>query len=137
LLLLGEDGSETTLHTELEPTSAAICVCNDQAILVSEYGRETRVPLKSHGDPECTLPVHRSAGVAVTAADGQVISSGAGGSVALTAPDANGAPAIVASIERQLRCDGALIEAMKGEREFALLAASGAHRQTPPTSAAQ
>ena len=95
------------------------------------------MPLNSNGDPESTLPVHRGAGAAVTAADGQVISSGAGGSVALTARDANGVPAIVASIEWQLRCDGALIEAMKGERELALLAANGAHRQTPPPSAAQ
>lgn len=127
LLLLGEDGSVETMHRDLEPTSAAICVRDDQAILVSEYGRETRLPLNNSGDSESTLAVHHGAGAAVTAADGQVVSSGTDGSVALTGHDAKGIPTVVVRVARRLRCDGALVEAMKSDREFAILTANGAH----------
>jgi hypothetical protein len=128
LVLLREDGSRTTLHTVLEPTSAAICVQDDQAILVSDYGREIQVPLNNSGNPESTLQVHRGAGTAVTAADGQVISSGTDGSVALTMRDTNGRPAVVAQSERSVRCEGALVEGMKSDRELVILTANGAYR---------
>jgi hypothetical protein len=130
LLLLREDGSRKTLHTALEPTSAAIHVQDDQAILVSDYGRETQVPLNSNGNPEFTLQVHRCAGTAVTAANREVISSGADGSVTLTVRDTNGRPAIVKTIERRLRCEGAFVQAMKGDRELVILTANGAYPGT-------
>jgi hypothetical protein len=55
-----------------------------------------------------------------------VVSSGTDGSVALTARDAKGIPGIIARVERRLRCDGALVEAMKSDLEFAIFTANGA-----------
>jgi hypothetical protein len=127
LLLLRENGDVEIRLPDLEPSPAAICVHDDQAILVSEYGRETWLPLNNSGDPECTLVIHSGAGTAVTAMDGQVLSSGTDGSVVLTGRDAKGVPAVVAREERRLRCDRALVEAMKSDRELAIFTANGAH----------
>ncbi|MGP8000179.1 MAG: N-6 DNA methylase [Streptosporangiaceae bacterium] len=117
-------------HGDLEPSGAAICVHDDQAILVTEYGHETWLPLDSIADPEHTLVVHHGAGTAVTAANGDVLSSGTDGSVALTRRDANGVPAVVARVERRLRCAGAHIKNMKSEREFAVFTANGAAKRS-------
>ena len=127
LLLFREDGDVEIRHPGLEPSPAAICVQDDQAILVSEYGQEIWLPLDNSGDPESTLAIHSGAGVAVTATGGQVLSSGTDGSVVLTRRDAKGALAVVARDERRLRCDGALIEGMNSDRELAIFTANGAH----------
>ena len=94
LLVFREDGDVAIVHRDLEPSSAAMCVHDDHAILVSEYGRETWLPLNNSGDPEITLAVHGGAGTAVTAMDGQVLSSATDGSVALTRRDTKGLPAV-------------------------------------------
>jgi hypothetical protein len=77
-------------------------------------------------DAEHTLPVHYGVGTAVTTANGDVLSSGPDGSVALIRRDANGNPAVVAWVERRLRCAGARVEEMKSERELAVFTANGA-----------
>ena len=69
-------------------------------------------------------------GTAVTAAHGDVLSSGTDGSVALTRRDANGAPAVVARVERRLRCVGARVKNMKSEREIAVFTANGADKRS-------
>ena len=56
LLLFREDGTTVPImHGDLEPSGAAICVHDDQAILVTEYGREAWLPLDNIADPEHTL----------------------------------------------------------------------------------
>lgn len=126
LLMFREDGNVATTHMDLEPSWAAICVHDDQAILVSEYGREAWVPLGCGSDPESTLVVHHGAGAAVAALDGEVLSSGTDGSIALARRNANGIPSVVARVERRLRCAGARVEQMKSDRELAIFAANGA-----------
>lgn len=99
LLLFKEDRS-TVLMTQrdLDPSGASICVHDDQAILVSQDGHEARLPLDNIAEPEHTLIVHDGAGTAVTAANGDVLSSGTDGSVALTRRDANEVPVVVARV---------------------------------------
>ena len=126
LLLFREDGSMEILDENPEPSAAAICVHDDQAILVTDDGCEAWLPLSSIADPGRALVVHHGAGTAITAANGDVLSAGADGSVALTRRDASGTPAIVARVERRLRCVGARVEKMKGERELAVFMANGA-----------
>jgi hypothetical protein len=126
LLLFGEDRNITVVHEDLESPGSAICVHDDHAILVTERGRETWLPLNNIADPEHTLVVHHGVGTAVTAANGDVLSSGADGSVALTRRDANGIPTVIAWVERRLRCAGARVEKMKSERELAVFTANGA-----------
>ena len=130
LLLCREDKSIKPMgYGDLEFSGAVICVDDDQAIVVTEYGREARLPLDNIADPELTtLEVHHGAGTAVTAAGVDVLSSGTDGSVALTRRDANGVPALAARAERRLRCAGARVDNMKSEREVAVFTANGAVR---------
>ena len=127
LLLLREDGTTMTMrHGDLEPSGAAICVHDNQVILITEHGREAWLPLDKIAGPEHTPIVHYGVGTAVTAANGDVLSSGTDGSVALTRRDANGIPAVLARVERRLRCTGARVKNMKSEREIAVFTANGA-----------
>jgi len=127
LLLIREDRTTMPMrHGDLEPSGAAICVHDDQAILVTENGREAWLPLDNHADPEHTLIVHHGAGTAVAAANGDVLSSGTDGSIALTRRDANGVPAVVARAERRVRCAGARVKNMESKREIAIFTANGA-----------
>ncbi len=120
----------TMRHGDLELSGATICVHDDQAILVTENGREAWLALDNIADPEHTLVVHHGAGTAVTAANGDVLSSGTDGSVALTRREANGIPVLVAKVERRLRCAGARVKNMKSEREIAVFTANGADEQS-------
>ena len=113
-------------HGDLELSGAAICVHDEQAILVTEYGREAWLALDNIAGPEHTFVVHHGAGTAVTAANGDVLSSGTDGSIALARRDANGVPTLVARVERRLRCAGARVKDMKSEREIAVFTANGA-----------
>ena len=62
LLLFREDGTTVPMrYRDLEPSGAAICVHDDQAILVTEHGREAWLPLDNIADPEHTLVVHHGA----------------------------------------------------------------------------
>jgi len=127
LLLFKEDKTTIPIrHGDLALSGAAICVHDDQAIVVTEYGREAWLPLDNIVDPKYALVVHHGAGTAVTAANGNVLSSGTDGSVVLTRSDTNGVPAVVARVERRLRCAGARIKNMKSEREVAVFTANGA-----------
>jgi hypothetical protein len=131
LFLFREDGTTIPMrHGDLEASGAAICVHNDQTILVTEYGHEAWLPLDSIADPQHTLVVHHGAGTAVTGADGDVLSSGTDGSVALTRRDANGVPAVIARVERRLRCAGARVKNMKSEREVVVFTANGADKRS-------
>ena len=127
LLLFTEDGDVAVRHSDRKSSRAAICVHDNQVTVISEHGRETRVPLDNSSDPEFTLVAHSCAGTAVAAMDGQVLSSGSDGSVVLTGCDEKGAPVVLAREARRLRCDEARVEAMKSDREFAIFTANGAH----------
>ena len=127
LLLFKKDGTTVPMsHGDLELSGAAICVHDDQAILVTQHGREAWLPLDNIADPEHTLVVHHGASTTVTAANGDVLSSATDGSITLTRRDANGIPAVVARAERRLRCAGARVKNMKSERELAVFTANGA-----------
>jgi hypothetical protein len=127
-LLLFKEDSSTVLMTQRDPdpSGASICIHDDQAILVTQDGHEAWLPLDNIPDPEHTLIVHDGAGMAVTAANGDVLSSGTDGSVVLTRRDANEVPVVVARVERRLRCAGAHVKNMKSEREVAVFTANGA-----------
>jgi Pentapeptide repeats (8 copies) len=128
LLLFRKDRTISMVHGDMELSVAAICVHDDQAILVAENGRQAWLPLKKTADLGHNLAVHDGAGTAVTAANGNALSSGTDGSVALTGRDANGALTVVARAERRLRCTGARVKNMKSEREVAIFIANGADR---------
>ena len=106
LLLFKEDRTTVPMrHGDLELAGAAICVHDDQVILITEYGAEVWLPLDNIADPEHTLIIHHGAGTAVTAANEDVVSSGTDGSVALTRRDANGVPS--------RRCEGRAAPALR------------------------
>jgi hypothetical protein len=110
----------------LQASGTAICVHDGQAILVTEHEHETWLPLSHSAEPAPTFAVHQGAGTAVTAAKGQILSSGTDGSVTLARRDANGTPAVTARADRRLRCTGARVENLKGDRELAIFNANGA-----------
>jgi len=116
------------IHGDMKLSIVAICIHDDQAILVAENGCQAWFPLKTTPDPGRNLAVHDGAGTAVTAANGNVLSSGTDGSVALTGPDANGALTVVARVEQRPRCTGARVKNMQSEREVAIFIANGADR---------
>ena len=128
LLLFRKDRTISMVHSDMKLSVVAICVHDDQAILVAENGRQAWFPLKKPADLGSELAVHDGAGTAVTAANGNVLSSGTDGSVALTRANANGAPTVVARVEQRLRCTGARVKNMQSEREVGIFIANGADR---------
>jgi hypothetical protein len=128
LLLFRKDRTISRVHGNMNLSVVAICVNDDQAIVVAENGRQVWFPLKKAADPVRYLAVHDGAGTAVTAANGNVLSSGTDGSVALAGPNVNGALTVVARVEQRLRCAGARVKNMQSEREIAILIANGADR---------
>lgn len=112
--------------TEPEPPVAAMCVYGDEVITISDVGRLTWLRLSDPTDLGAVLAAHHCAGTAVAAADGDVLSAGSDGSVSLAQRGPDGAPIVVAKIERRLRCTGAQTTGMKGTRESAIFAANGA-----------
>jgi type I restriction enzyme M protein len=130
LLLFRNDGTISMVHGDIKLSVAAICVHDDQVILLAENGRQVWLPLEENADLERTIAVHDGAGTSVTATTGSVLSSGTDGSVVLTRRNASGAPKIAARVERRLRCTGAHIKNMKSEREVAIFIANGADRRS-------
>jgi hypothetical protein len=126
LALFHGGGSVQLGRGGIEASVTAICVQHDEAILVTEDGHETWIPLHNTANPAPAVAVHKGAGTAVTAANGQVLSAGNDGSVTLTRRDANASLAIIARAERRLRCTGARIERLKSDRELAIFTANGA-----------
>jgi hypothetical protein len=129
LLLIHADSRVTraTPHdTETGPPTAALCVRGEQAITISDSGQLAWFPLGDVAGSGAALAVHHCAGTAVTAANGDVLSAGSDGSVALAQRRPDGTPVVAARVERRIRCAGARIEGMKGNREHAVFASNGA-----------
>ena len=119
------DGTVSTIRTNLQPSGRIMTVDGDIAVAVTYDGQAVWLQIDGPTGTE-SVSVHSGAGTAVVAAEGDVLSAGSDGSLALIRQDGTGEPVVASRLERRLRCSGARVEGLKGNQERLIFLANGA-----------
>ena len=106
----------STIHSDLQPSGNDLSLSDNAVIMVTDDGQAVWTPFADSISAE-SVAVHSGAGTAVIAVDGEVLSAGCDGSVALIKYDGADRPEVVSRIERRLQCSGARVGGMRGDRE--------------------
>ena len=115
----------SAIQTDLAISGLSLAFIENTAIVMTDDGRVAWLRPDDSTDVD-SVQAHSGAGTAVIAANGDILSAGSDGSVALVRQDENLKLKIASRLERRLLCLEARVRGLKGVRERDIFLANGA-----------
>lgn len=109
----------------IQPSSRNLSVQRDRAIALTSDGQAAWLDLEYPTNAEL-ISVHSGAGTAVMVFNADILTAWSDASVVLIRRDLDGAPRVIARLERRLQCAGAKVKRLKREHERLIFLANGA-----------